>query len=284
MRSAFNDKWEEFKKRDRAFKAWFAQERKKRQEQRRQEYEERQAARKARETVEKPSKYEMEVYTCEQVLSYLRQFLGTEKAAAPEKKDVEAPAPGMKLLSKKGDGDEDSLFTGMGGKKGRGARKAAEKLQSKATDVVKKLPAVLPLETLKTFLKMGIEAPKGNDDVPRAIADVEAKKRDYEEKRDKAAAEPEPEEEEAEEDAKEEQEEEAGVEDDGQEGGKQESNKDSGPDAAGPTPAEANGGVKAVVMPVTAGKDGADAAADGLGVKLRITDDGEVSMEVKATA
>lgn len=30
VRSAFNDKWEEFKKRDRAFKAWFAQERKKR--------------------------------------------------------------------------------------------------------------------------------------------------------------------------------------------------------------------------------------------------------------
>lgn len=127
---------------------------------------------------------------------------------------------------------------------------------------------MLPLETLKTFLKMGIEAPKGNDDVPRAIADVEAKKRDYEEKRDKAAAEPEPEEEEAEEDAKEEQEEEEGVEDDGQEGGKQESNKDSGPDAAGPTPAEANGGVKAVVMPVTVGKDGADAAADGAACRL----------------
>jgi hypothetical protein len=59
-----------------------------------------------------------------------------------------------------------------------------------------KLPQVLPLETLKTFMTLGIEAPKGSEDVPRAIAAVEAKKAEYEEKRDKAAAEPPSEEEE----------------------------------------------------------------------------------------
>jgi hypothetical protein len=55
---------------------------------------------------------------------------------------------------------------------------------------------VLPLETLKTFMALGIEAPKGSEDVPRAIAAVEAKKAEYEAKRDKAAAEPPSEEEE----------------------------------------------------------------------------------------
>lgn len=59
-----------------------------------------------------------------------------------------------------------------------------------------KLPAVLPLETLKTFMALGIEAPKGSEDVPRAIAAVEAKKAEYEARRDKAAAEPPSEEEE----------------------------------------------------------------------------------------
>ncbi|WIA09972.1 hypothetical protein OEZ85_010184 [Tetradesmus obliquus] len=195
IRVAFNEKWEEFKKQDKAWKGWFAQERKRRQEQRKVEYEERQAARKARDgEVAKPAKFEMEVYTCEQVLSYLKQFVAVKAASAVEMKEVEAPAPGMKLLAKKGDDDSDSLFTGMGGKKGRGARKAAEK--QKAVDTVKKLPAVLPLETLKTFMALGIEAPKGSEDVPRAIAAVEAKKAEYEARRDKAAAEPPSEEEE----------------------------------------------------------------------------------------
>jgi hypothetical protein len=75
------------------------------------------------------------VYTCEQVLSYLKQFTAVKAASAEEQKEVEAPAPGMKLLSKKGDTESDSLFTGMGGKKGKGARKAAEK--QKAVDTVK---------------------------------------------------------------------------------------------------------------------------------------------------
>jgi hypothetical protein len=77
----------------------------------------------------------LQVYTCEQVLSYLKQFVAVKASSAEEKKEVEAPAPGMKLLAKKGDDESDALFTGMGGKKGRGARKAAEK--QKAVDTVK---------------------------------------------------------------------------------------------------------------------------------------------------
>eukprot|EP00879_Flechtneria_rotunda_P000406 GHRR01000500.1.p1 GENE.GHRR01000500.1~~GHRR01000500.1.p1 ORF type:complete len:620 (+),score=299.54 GHRR01000500.1:185-2044(+) len=190
IRTAFNEKWEEFKKQDRAWKGWFAQERKKRQEQRHKEYLERQAARKANDDSHRPAKYEQEVYTCEQVLSYLKQFVSVEKSAATEKKELEAPAPGMKLLAKK-ESDENLLYSGMGGKKGKGARKAAEK--QKQAETIKKLPQVLPLETLKTFMMLGLEAPKTNEEVPKTIEALEAKKKEFEEKRDKAAAEPEPE-------------------------------------------------------------------------------------------
>jgi hypothetical protein len=49
---------------------------------------------------------------------------------------------------------------------------------------------VLPLETLKTFHELGVEPPSANEDVPKTIEALEAKKKEYEEKRDKAAAEP----------------------------------------------------------------------------------------------
>jgi hypothetical protein len=79
------------------------------------------------------------VYTCEQVLSYLRQFMPAEKAAAGgEKKaagEVDAPAPGMKLLSRKGDEEAEAMWGSVVAKKGKGARKAAEK--QKAAETVK---------------------------------------------------------------------------------------------------------------------------------------------------
>lgn len=78
-----------------------------------------------------------QVYTCEQVLSYLRQFVAVEKAAdVEEKKSVDAPAPGMKLLNKKTLDDEaNALWGSVASKKGKGARKAAEK--QKAAEAVK---------------------------------------------------------------------------------------------------------------------------------------------------
>lgn len=56
--------------------------------------------------------------------------------------------------------------------------------------ILQKLPQVLPLETLKTFMSLGVDPPKTNDDVPKAIEVLEAKKREFEAKRDKAAIEP----------------------------------------------------------------------------------------------
>jgi hypothetical protein len=77
----------------------------------------------------------LQVYTCEQVLSYLRQFVPSEKVVAEERKEVEAPAPGMKLLTRKND-EADAMYSVMGGKKGKGARKAAEK-QKLSTETIK---------------------------------------------------------------------------------------------------------------------------------------------------
>jgi hypothetical protein len=321
IRTAFQAKWDEFKKVDKAWKGWFAEERKKRNEVRHQEYLERQAARAARDDVVKPKKFEHEVYTCEQVLSYLRQFVVVEKAAVEEKKPVDAPAPGMKLMNKKTlDEEADALWGSVQKKgKGKGARKAAEK--QKAAEAVKQLPKVLPLETLKTFHELGVEPPATNEDVSKTIAALEAKKKEYEEKRDKAAAEPpsedEPEPEEAaaetaeaadgdKAEAAEEKAEEAAeetavetaekveepVEDKAEEKAdepveakseekaeeKAEGKADAnGNDAEGDASEEGDAEAKITPSP-TKGK-----TADGdVGVKLRVSDAGEVSVEVTA--
>jgi hypothetical protein len=59
-----------------------------------------------------------------------------------------------------------------------------------AACALQSLPKVLPLDTLKTFHELGVEPPSTNEDVPKTIAALEAKKKEFEEKRDKAAAEP----------------------------------------------------------------------------------------------
>jgi len=287
IRTAFQAKWDEFKKQDRAWKGWFAEERKKRNEQRHKEYLERQAARAARDQPVKTVKFEHEVYTCEQVLSYLRQFVVAQKAVdVEEKKTVDAPAPGMKLLNKKTlDEEADALWGSVASKKGRGARKAAEK--QKAAEAVKVLPKVLPLETLKTFHELGVEPPSTNEDVPKTIAALEAKKKEFEEKRDKAAAEP-PSEEEPE--AEEAPEEAAAAE------GDKEAAADKEAEANGDAPkvevnsadveADADdeeGDAEAKISPKKVSSPTKGKVADGdVGVKLRVSSDGEVSVEVTA--
>jgi hypothetical protein len=53
------------------------------------------------------------------------------------------------------------------------------------------------METLGTFYKLGVTAPNTVADVPATLEAMEAKKKEYEELREKAKTEPEPEEEEA---------------------------------------------------------------------------------------
>lgn len=291
IRTVFQAKWDEFKKLDKAWKGWFAEERKKRNEQRHQDYLERQAARAARDDVVKPKKFEHEVYTCEQALSYMRQFVVVEKAVVEEKKAVDAPAPGMKLLNKKTlDAEADAMWGSVTKVKGKGARKAAEK--QKAAEAVKSLPKVLPLDTLKTFHELGVEPPSTNEDVPKTITALEAKKKEFEEKRDKAAAEPpsedEPEPEEAPGDAPaepaaeadkeaEEKKEEEAAEANGDAAKEADANGDAAGEASEEGDAEAKISPKKVPSP-TKGK----VADDDVGVKLRVSDAGEVSVEVTA--
>jgi len=192
IRDAFEGKWQEFKKLDKAYKGWFAEQRKVRDAQRKAEYEERVAARKARDEGFKVPKYEKEVFQCEQVINYLKALVAEVETKVEAKVAAEAPEPGMKLLKKK-DADEES-WQGLGsGKKGKGARKAAEK--GKVADKSgKKLPHTM--ETLGTYHKLGVPVPQTHADIPAALEALEAKKKEYEELREKAKDEPEPEEEE----------------------------------------------------------------------------------------
>lgn len=66
----------------------------------------------------------------------MRQFVVVEKTVVEEKKAVDAPAPGMKLLNKKTlDAEADAMWGSVTKVKGKGARKAAEK--QKAAEAVK---------------------------------------------------------------------------------------------------------------------------------------------------
>ncbi|KAI8466860.1 MAG: hypothetical protein J3K34DRAFT_524188 [Monoraphidium minutum] len=187
IRDAFNAKWQEFKKQDRAWRVWAAHERKARNEERKKEYDERQAARKAQEKSFKPSKFVQEVYECEQAIAYLKSLVGSgaQAAAAAPKELEESPAPGMKLLKKK-DEDLGGLFAGSG-KKGKGAKREAARATAAVADKTTKKLA-LRMDDLKRFMKLGVKAPTSHADVPAAIEALEAKKKEYEEKRDKAAA------------------------------------------------------------------------------------------------
>jgi len=247
IRDAFNARWQEFKKQERAWRVWAAHERVSRQEERKKEFEERQAARKQADKASRPSKWETSVYECEQAIAYLRSLVsgGPSAAAAPAKAAEEAPAPGMKLLKKK-DEDLGGLFAGTGGKKGKGAkREAAKAVAAAAVDKAKvrgeggggalgkvwasrwgcqgcltvlgpqlgtllscgsqtchaltlPLPRpptspvvqhaqklVLRMDDLKMFLKLGVKAPTTTAEVPTALEVLEAKKKEFEEKRDK---------------------------------------------------------------------------------------------------
>ncbi|GBF95776.1 hypothetical protein Rsub_08212 [Raphidocelis subcapitata] len=199
VRDAFNAKWAEFKKQERAWRVWAAHERKSRDEDRKKEYEERQAARKAMDKASRPNKYEQQLYECEQAIAYLRSLVGSGPASssAPAKAVEEEPAPGMKLLKKKEE-DLDGLFAGLGGsKKGKGAKREAARAAAAAAGDKGAKKLALRMDDLKTFMKLGVKAPATIADVAASIEALEGKRKEFEEKRDKVAAAPEEEEEDA---------------------------------------------------------------------------------------
>lgn len=67
------------------------------------------------------------MYECDQAIAWLRSLIGgaAAGAAAPAKQLEAEPEKGMKLLKKKEDEDMGGLFSGLGGKKGKGAKREA---------------------------------------------------------------------------------------------------------------------------------------------------------------
>ncbi|GBG00473.1 hypothetical protein Rsub_13154 [Raphidocelis subcapitata] len=193
VRDAFNATWAEFKKQERAWRVWAAHERKSRSEERKKEFEERQAARKAADKASKPNKYEQQVYECEQAMAYLRSLVAAgaasaaaSEAAAPKAAD-EAPAPGLKLLKKKGDDELEGLFAGSG-KKGKGAKREAARTGAAAAVDKGARRLALRMDDLRMFMKLGVKAPATAGDAPAALEALAAKKAELEGRRDKAAA------------------------------------------------------------------------------------------------
>eukprot|EP00195_Chlamydomonas_chlamydogama_P013846 CAMPEP_0202900860 /NCGR_PEP_ID=MMETSP1392-20130828/12076_1 /ASSEMBLY_ACC=CAM_ASM_000868 /TAXON_ID=225041 /ORGANISM="Chlamydomonas chlamydogama, Strain SAG 11-48b" /LENGTH=616 /DNA_ID=CAMNT_0049587313 /DNA_START=74 /DNA_END=1924 /DNA_ORIENTATION=- len=190
IRDDYSKKYQEYIKLDKNYRIW-------RRHDERRKYEERQKAREARDadreaneqaaTGEVPGiePYASEILTIDQLLTYLRKFLATEDAAAKEeKKELEIPK-GMVMFKRK---DEDlDFFTSV--KKGAKGGAAAKK-QEKAAPVEVKKKLNHSLETLKTFMMLGVDVPTLTTEIPATIEKVEAKKNEYLEKRKnpKAAA------------------------------------------------------------------------------------------------
>jgi len=140
VRTNFNKQWQEFKKLQENHNIYMRHVKK-------AEYEERKAHRESREAeaegetmvegapageargggIAMPEPFESEIYTIDQLLTYLRKFMATEGPAAEEeaKGPVEVPQ-GLRAFKKK-DADEDlSFFTSQHGSKGKGKKKGGK--------------------------------------------------------------------------------------------------------------------------------------------------------------
>ncbi|GAX82805.1 hypothetical protein CEUSTIGMA_g10231.t1 [Chlamydomonas eustigma] len=194
VRDEFNKQYQEWQLQNKHYSIWLRHEKKAQYEERQKQREMREADRQADEeaavgpTISEP--FEAEIFTVDQLLTYLRKFLTTEEVAVKlEEKQIEVPQ-GLKAFKKKNEEDL-SFFTSVqkGGKgsKGSKARAASQTVKASAappTESKRKLQH--SLETLKTFMTLGIDVPQNTTEIATTIEKVEAKKEEYLEKRKRA--------------------------------------------------------------------------------------------------
>ncbi|GLC47247.1 hypothetical protein PLESTF_000895100 [Pleodorina starrii] len=196
LRKANDAEYQDFIKRDRAYKGWKREQGRKKYEERQKEREERERQRQDEnkailgEVVVEP--YSNEIFTCDQLLTYLRSFTSVaDKEVREEAKAVEVPA-GLKPFKRQEIVDE--MFTGVpkrapqskGGKAAPVAAKPAEPPKPKA----QKLNHTLDM--LKVFLQLQVEPPTTTSGIPATIESVEARKAEYKVKQEEAKRAPPP--------------------------------------------------------------------------------------------
>eukprot|EP00193_Tetraselmis_chui_P007767 CAMPEP_0177766680 /NCGR_PEP_ID=MMETSP0491_2-20121128/8650_1 /TAXON_ID=63592 /ORGANISM="Tetraselmis chuii, Strain PLY429" /LENGTH=510 /DNA_ID=CAMNT_0019283103 /DNA_START=226 /DNA_END=1758 /DNA_ORIENTATION=+ len=169
---------DEFYQRERDVKRQMNEERKARAIVRQKEWEERQKERKEREDAQRGEPFEDEIILCDQMASYLQSYLPKEAVPAETSSasisEPAAPEAGMKRVKKKGEGEEEELFSvkGKGGKKGK---KGGAKKDDK--------PAVVKIQhsidTIAAFGKLKVTVPLATDAVTATIEALKAAKADF---------------------------------------------------------------------------------------------------------
>ncbi|KXZ48222.1 hypothetical protein GPECTOR_29g127 [Gonium pectorale] len=196
LRKANDAEYQEFIKRDRAYRGWKREQSRKKYEERQKEREERDRQRQEEnklilgEVVVEP--YSNEIFTCDQLLTYLRSFTAVKEEVKEEVKQVEAPA-GLKPFKRQEVVDE--MFTGVPKQKPQGKGKAAAaaapvKAAEPAKPKVQKLNHMLDM--LKVFLQLQVEPPTTTSGIPATIEKVEARKEEYKLKQEEAKRAPPP--------------------------------------------------------------------------------------------
>ncbi|GFR45760.1 hypothetical protein Agub_g7175 [Astrephomene gubernaculifera] len=199
LRKQNDAEYQEFVKRDRAYKGWKRDQGRKKYEERQKEREERDRQRQEEnkvilgETVSEP--YSNEIFTCDQLLTYLRSFTAVKEEVKEEVKAVEVPA-GLKPFKRAEVVDE--MFTGVPKKvpQGKGAKGAAAAAAAPAKPAEPPKPKVQKLnhllDMLKVFLQLQVEPPTSTSAIPATIEAVEARKAHYKEKQEEAKRAPPP--------------------------------------------------------------------------------------------
>lgn len=190
VRNEHNQKYSEFIKLDRNYKAYMRWDKKKKYEERKAEREKRMKEREERDGtgnseavnfVREP--YEQELFTLDQLLAYLKGFVADSKDVAVEtaQKEIAAPEKGMVLFKRKDDADDD--FYSSVSKKGKGKKTGPKDDKNERKVVDKKLNH--DLDTLKTFMSLAIEVPQTTANIPKTIEAAEARKAHFLELREK---------------------------------------------------------------------------------------------------
>ncbi|EFJ43960.1 hypothetical protein VOLCADRAFT_121362 [Volvox carteri f. nagariensis] len=187
--------YQDFIKRDRAYMGW-------KRDQNRKKYEERQKEREERERQRQDENkailsdvamepYSNEIFTCDQMLTYLRSFTAVKEEVKEEVKTVEVPA-GLKPFKRQEVVDE--MFTGVPKRtpQGKGAKNAPAPAKPAETPKPKVQKLNHTLDMLKVFLQLQVEPPTTTSAIPATIEAVEARKVEYKEKQEEAKRAPPP--------------------------------------------------------------------------------------------
>lgn len=193
LRDSYNAQWDVYKRAERAWRSVADAQRAEQRAAQKKEWEERQAARKAAAKAARPARFTEEIYLCDTTLTWLKRqqpkvavvaaaSAASASAAADADSATTANAPGKKLVSKKGAGEEDDWFGAFGtgaNRRGKGAKReaaAAAAAQQRASQ-----PARLMMtpDLITAFSKLGVALPVTQEDVPKALEGVEARRADY---------------------------------------------------------------------------------------------------------